>query len=162
MIGQWIITAILLQCDTLLLCFVFLLWWYLSHTCYRFSTLGPFDSHYLFMTIYGRYFFYLIIDFIISTFPIYVFLCNCMLYNVTLTTKTSILLALLTTATELGIEIILGKQSVPVVRVIGFLWSNIPRFALQSTVILVLAGTQRYYIGFHGCVTEKNVTLFSN
>ena len=114
------------------------------------------------MTIYGRYFFYLIIDFIISTSPIYVFLCNCMLYNVTLTTKILILIALLTTATEFGIEILLVKQSVPVVRVIGFLWSNIHRFALQSTVILVLAGTQRYYIGFHGCVTEKNFTLFSN
>ena len=44
-----------------------------------------------------------------------------MLYNVTLTTKILILLALLTTATEFGIEVLLVKQSVPVVRVIGFL-----------------------------------------
>ena len=78
-----------------------------------------------------------------SPSPSYVFLSNCILCDVSLATKTLNLLAapLLTKTSESGIEIPSGKQSASGVKAIGILWSDMPRFTLQFTLIILLAGT---------------------
>ena len=63
-------------------------------------------------------------------------------YDVSLTTKTLILLAasLLTSTTEPGIEIPSVKQSLSGVKAIDIVLYKMPKFASQLTVLLVLDG----------------------
>ena len=73
-----------------------------------------------------------VIDFIISSSSSYVFLFNCILCDVSLATKSLILLAapLLTKTNESSIKIPSGKQCASGLKAIGIFWSNMPKFAL--------------------------------
>ena len=74
------------------------------------------------------------IDGIISTFPKYIFLSKCILYDVSLATKKLIWLVatLLTRTAEPGIEIPLGKQSVFDLKLLAFFDLTCPHLLCNS------------------------------